>query len=262
MYTRIRAINPQPNMPDKEAIDTLIISDIHLGSPVSRAQDAVRVIEKYDFRRLILNGDIFDGLNFYRLKHDHWEFLSRVRLLSNPKRGVEVVWVEGNHDFEIADALKNLVGIEVRERYAWIYKNTKFLAMHGHQFDKFIAKHPLITNVASWVYEKLQELDVSSLKLSRYLKRTSKTWLRASEKISQRAVRFAHGKGVDIIICSHTHQPMECYDAKYRVRYLNTGCFTDATYSYVTVAEKGISLHQAGQEESISVYPLHSAVPQ
>jgi len=78
--------------------DTLILSDLHLGSEISRARDALRMLKQSSFRRLILLGDIFSDLNFGRLKKEHWQFLGYIRKLSNPKRQVEVVWVEGNHD--------------------------------------------------------------------------------------------------------------------------------------------------------------------
>ncbi len=79
-------------------MDTLILSDVHLGSEVSRAREASELLAETNFRRLVLLGDIFSDLNFRRLTSDHWKFLSRIRKLSNPKRKVEVVWVEGNHD--------------------------------------------------------------------------------------------------------------------------------------------------------------------
>jgi UDP-2,3-diacylglucosamine pyrophosphatase LpxH len=75
--------------------DTVILSDLHLGSEVSRAKAALQMLKATSFRRLILLGDIFCDLNFRRLKKEHWHFLSYIRKLSNPKRGVEVVWVEG-----------------------------------------------------------------------------------------------------------------------------------------------------------------------
>src|SRR5207253_1818721 len=76
--------------------DTLILSDWHLGSDMSRADEARRMLRRHRFRRLILLGDIFSDLNFGRLTKQHWKFLSYIRKLSNPKRQVEVVWVEGN----------------------------------------------------------------------------------------------------------------------------------------------------------------------
>jgi UDP-2,3-diacylglucosamine pyrophosphatase LpxH len=46
-----------------EKIDTLILSDIHFGSELCNAELLFEVMSKFKFRRLILNGDIFDHLN-------------------------------------------------------------------------------------------------------------------------------------------------------------------------------------------------------
>jgi metallophosphoesterase superfamily enzyme len=45
--------------------DTLILSDLHLGSEISRARDALR-IKQTSFQRLILLGDIFSDLKVGR----------------------------------------------------------------------------------------------------------------------------------------------------------------------------------------------------
>ena len=55
--------------------DTIILSDLHLGSEVSRASEAMRLLKTASFNRLILLGDIFSDLNFRRLKKEHWRFL-------------------------------------------------------------------------------------------------------------------------------------------------------------------------------------------
>lgn len=69
--------------------DTIILSDLHLGSEVSRARDALRLLERHYFERLILLGDIFCDLNFGRLKKDHWRLLSYIRKLSNPNAALK-----------------------------------------------------------------------------------------------------------------------------------------------------------------------------
>jgi UDP-2,3-diacylglucosamine pyrophosphatase LpxH len=46
--------------------DTLILSDLHLGSEVSRAAETLLLLQSVKFRRLILLGDIFADLNFRR----------------------------------------------------------------------------------------------------------------------------------------------------------------------------------------------------
>jgi metallophosphoesterase superfamily enzyme len=50
-----------------QVLDTLLVSDVHLGSEVSRARDALDLIQSLRYRRLILLGDIFSDLNFRRL---------------------------------------------------------------------------------------------------------------------------------------------------------------------------------------------------
>src|SRR5436305_13630945 len=110
--------------------DTVIVSDLHLGSNVSRASDALQVLRSISFRRLILLGDMFCDLNFRRLKKEHWQFLSYIRKLSNPKRNTEVVWVEGNHDHGLSEIMSHLVGVQVYQEYEWEYGGALHLAIH------------------------------------------------------------------------------------------------------------------------------------
>src|SRR5438552_16413343 len=99
--------------------DTVILSDLHLGSEISRASAALRMLKTAPFNRLILLGDIFSDLNFRRLKKEHWRFLGYIRKLSNPKRESEGAWVEGNHDHGLAQVMPHVVGIRVSRVYGW-----------------------------------------------------------------------------------------------------------------------------------------------
>jgi metallophosphoesterase superfamily enzyme len=134
--------------------DTLILSDLHLGSELSRARDARHMLEDNCFRRLILLGDIFSDLNFRRLSKEHWKFLGSIRKLSNPKRGIEVIWVEGNHDKGLSDIMSHLVGIRVYQEYSWVYGGLRHLAIHGHQAQAaFAIRGPLQYALAAPVLE-------------------------------------------------------------------------------------------------------------
>src|SRR3984893_18970104 len=97
--------------------NTLILSDLHLGAETSRAREATSVLKQNRFQRLILLGDIFADLNFARLTKAHWKFLGYIRKLSNPKRKIEVVWVEGNHDQGLVDVMSHLVGVKAYQEY-------------------------------------------------------------------------------------------------------------------------------------------------
>ncbi len=175
--------------------DTLILSDLHLGSEVSRAREALQLIKHAEFRRLILLGDIFCDLDFGRLKKEHWQFLSYIRKLSNPKRNIEVVWVEGNHDKGLTTVMSHLVGIRVYQRYAWEYGGIRHLAVHGHQFDRFAIDNALFSAVGSHLYLYLQKIDSSSKRFSRYLDRLNSSWLRLSPKVASGAIDYARELG-------------------------------------------------------------------
>src|SRR5207247_7891646 len=61
----------------------------------------------------------------------------------NPKRGITVVWVEGNHDHGLSDVMSHLVGIDVYQQYEWDFEGVHHLAIHGHQFDRFLVSNRL-----------------------------------------------------------------------------------------------------------------------
>ena len=216
-------------------MDTLLISDIHLGSPVSRAKAVLANLKRYHFRRLIILGDLFDDLNFTRLTRDDWELLSYFRKLSNPKYGVEVVWVWGNHDLFSSDAISHLIGANITEEYEWEENGDRCLAIHGHQFDSFMSKNRFVSAVASEIYLFLQKLDRKTHRFSRFIKRSSKTWLRLSEEVAEKALAYGARKKIRHVFCGHTHDPIA--RSKDGVHYYNTGSWTEIPASYITIQD-------------------------
>src|SRR5258705_936610 len=188
--------------------DTVILSDLHLGSEISRAEQATRMLRENRFRRLILLGDIFSDLNFGRLTKPHWKFLGAIRKLSNPKRGVEVVWVEGNHDLGLTKVMSHLVGVRVFQEYRWKYAGLTHLAIHGHQFDGFAVNSVPLSNLGTWIYLQLQKLDLKGNPIARLIDRLNTRWLRMSAKVAGGAIAHARERGAARIFCGHTHDAM------------------------------------------------------
>ena len=62
--------------------------------------------------RLILNGDVFDSIDFRRLNKNHWKVLSLIRKLSDH---LEIIWLCGNHDGS-AEIVSHLLGVDGRGR--------------------------------------------------------------------------------------------------------------------------------------------------
>jgi UDP-2,3-diacylglucosamine pyrophosphatase LpxH len=230
--------------------DTLIISDLHLGSELSRASDAVRMLKRSRFRRLILLGDIFSDLNFHRLKKEHWRFLSYIRKLSNPKRGVEVVWVEGNHDRGLATMMAHLVGVRVYQEYFWRSQGQLYLAIHGHQFDRFVSRNAFLSKAATVFHLNVQKLDLKNKLFSRMLDKLSTRWLRLTEKVAQGALHHAKLKGAELVFCGHTHHALALQDSD--VRYFNTGCWTHGRPTYITVLDGGVQIREYEEPASVS----------
>ncbi|MBX7220502.1 MAG: UDP-2,3-diacylglucosamine diphosphatase [Blastocatellia bacterium] len=221
---------------------TIIISDVHLGSAVSRAECLTAMLKENTFERLLLLGDIFDDLNFNRLRKSHWEVLSVIRELTDPMTGVEVVWVEGNHDEGLSQVASHLIGVEVLQEYTWSDQGRNFLAIHGHQFDQFISNHAFITDVADGFYKFLQRLDREEQRLSRFAKKISKTWLRQSEKIAQQATEYGRQRGADYVFCGHTHHSIRTESNG--VRYVNSGCWTDVPATFIGITPAAVNIYQ------------------
>lgn len=231
--------------------DTIILSDLHLGSEVSRASDALHMLKSASFNRLILLGDIFSDLNFGRLKKEHWQFLGYIRKLSNPKRDIEVVWVEGNHDHGLSDVMSHLVGIQVYQEYMWEYCGIKHLAIHGHQFDRFVSRNRVLSTFLSSIHLGLQRVVFGKRRLIGFLERFDTAWLRLSPKVAAGAFAHARAKGAERVFCGHTHEAINL--ARNGVEYYNTGSWTQANATYIAIDQHGVQIrdHQIAAEDDL-----------
>lgn len=221
----------------KKDVNTIIISDIHLGSEVARPKQLRKMLHGYSYERLILLGDIFDDLNFKRLKKEHWNLLSYIRKLSKPGKNPEVIWVEGNHDEGLSEIMSVLIGIEVYKEYSWEFEGKRFLAIHGHQFDRFLNENVIISNITSYIYTKLQKWGKENQSFPRYIKKKSKGWLRLSHKVADSAINYAQQHKADVVFCGHTH--LQLSKNENGVEYFNSGCWTDIPSHYIVINHNG-----------------------
>ena len=226
---------------DLHVYNTLILSDLHLGAETSHAREATRVLKETRFERLILLGDIFADLNFARLTKDHWKFLGTIRKLSNPKRHIEVVWVEGNHDHGLANIMSHLVGVRVYEHYAWQYRGLRHIAIHGHQFDGFQVNRLRMSQLGTSLYLQIQKMDFKSKPIARLIDRLNTRWLRMSPKVATGALNYARHNGADRIFCGHTHEATHIVQDG--IHYYNSGGWVDSKLTYLTVDDEGVQIH-------------------
>ena len=125
--------------------DCLVISDLHLGSDVCQA----KLLEEFliwavgHCDQLVINGDIFDDLNFKRLTKRHFACLKVIRR-NTDRPDFRLVWVRGNHDGPI-DIISHVVGVDIQDEYVYDNHRIRLLILHGDQFDTFITANPLLT---------------------------------------------------------------------------------------------------------------------
>jgi UDP-2,3-diacylglucosamine pyrophosphatase LpxH len=116
------------------------------------------------------------------------------------------------------------------------------LAIHGHQFDRFLKQNIIISAVASSLYLFVQRIDTKNLRVSRFIKRMSKSWLRLSKKVAQGATWYGKFlKRADVVLCGHTHREM--HEVVNGVDYWNSGCWTDIPSAYITITDGNLELH-------------------
>jgi UDP-2,3-diacylglucosamine pyrophosphatase LpxH len=226
--------------------DALIISDIHLGSENCQARNLCTFLEAIadghlQTARLILNGDVFDSIDFRRLKKNHWKVLSLLRKLSDR---IEIVWICGNHD-EPAEIISHLLGVQVADEFTLESAGKKILVLHGHVFDEFLDAHPILTWVADCIYWLLQKIDKTHT-FAKLAKKSSKTFLRCSQVIEEKATRYAAGKGCAAVCCGHTHHAVD--NPARSVHYYNGGCWTELPCTFLAIERGQVAVRTYGDE--------------
>lgn len=204
--------------------DCLVISDLHLGSDVCQARLLEEFLEwsVHHTGELVINGDIFDDLNFKRLNKRHFACLKIIRRHSD-REDFRVVWVRGNHDGP-ADIVSHIVGVEILDEY--VYRNGKIevLMLHGDQFDTFITQYKWLTEISCGIFYYIQKYIPHGA--ARWVRRITKRFQRNSQLIERRASEYAASRGFSRVTCGHTHLPLSA--VVNGVHYINSGTWTES----------------------------------
>lgn len=221
-------------------LDALILSDVHLGSTNCQAKLLCDFLERIKEGRLvtqelILNGDVFDSIDFRRLTKTHWKVLSLLRKLSDR---IDITWICGNHDGS-AEVVSHLLGVTVKDEYVLVSGGRKILVLHGHRFDDFLDAHPILTWIGDCIYFFLQWVDRTH-HFAKLAKKGSKTFLRCAKKIEEGSIEHARKKNCAVVCCGHTHHAGRSTSGS--VSYFNSGCWTELPCTYLAIADGRLNL--------------------
>lgn len=213
----------------------IVVSDLHLGTKDSKAEEFIEFLEKHPTDLLILNGDIIDGWALNRgakWKKQHTKVISKLLKLSNK---TQIIWIRGNHDEFLQEFMGNhFGGIEIREDYVLDIRNTveSYYIFHGDVIDIFITKYKWLSKIgavgydfALWLnrwynkYRVWRKLPYQSI--SQKIKSGVKAATNYVNDFEVTALSMATKKGCHGVMCGHIHQPEDrMINGK---RYLNSG---------------------------------------
>jgi UDP-2,3-diacylglucosamine pyrophosphatase LpxH len=216
-------------------VDTLIVSDIHLGLRTARVAELTKLIAETGFSRLILLGDVLHSMNLRKLRFEDYEFLARIREIH--ESGKEVVWITGNHDRELSH-LSPFLGIPVIHEYEWEYRGEKHLAFHGDEFETPFTPFQIVNEAIFFFYYGLTPLIIIADKLITFTQKKFGLWRKFSHHVAVNAIAKARARGSTRVFCGHTHFPYKLTENG--VSYWNTGVWIHQPSSCVMVGESGV----------------------
>ncbi len=200
---------------------TLWISDLHLGTEASRANELLDFLAEAQAERIYLVGDIID---LQRMKSKpmfpdtHMRVISELMRLAN--QGTEVIFIPGNHDFEFRNLVgREIAGIPIMLEGSHMTPNGQnLLIMHGDVLDGRVRRGTSLEKFGAAAYVLLSEADVlhnrlrerlghGYLPMAAAIKRRLKSAREYIERYEIAAAEYALERGFDGVVCGHIHKP-------------------------------------------------------
>lgn len=211
--------------------ETIIMSDLHLGSKSCMVDDIIDFLETINCETLILNGDIIDGWALKRgskWTNKHSKVIRKILKLS--EKGTKIYWIKGNHDDFLNEHLGLILGnITICDELIYSGLNgKKYYIIHGDKLDVFSSKFKFIAKIggvgydfALWlnrIYNKYREFrKLPYYSISKDIKNGVKSAVKFITDFENKARLMSKINNCDAIICGHIHQPIITND------YMNSG---------------------------------------
>lgn len=232
--------------PEKLPFRTVFVSDIHLGTPESKADEVVSFLKHLRCEKLVLNGDIIDGWALRR--GSRWQNrhsrVIRTVLKKMEKENTEVIYLRGNHD----DILERFLPLTfgsiriVKEHIHTALNGKKYLVIHGDGFDSVATNHRWLAMLGAFGYDSLLAFNrvynkwrafrgKEYFSISKAIKGKVKSAVSFVDRYEEQLQKLAHQRECDGIICGHIHTPADKIIGD--VHYLNSGDWVESLTAIV-----------------------------
>lgn len=220
---------------------TLILSDIHLGTEDSKAREVLTFLKHIECKKLILNGDIIDGWALKRggkWRNAHTRVIRHFLKISDSDR-TEIIYLRGNHDDILEKFLPLAFGrLSFCKEHIHITQDGKrYLIVHGDGFDSVSTDHKWIALIGAVGYDFLLKINriynvwrawrgKEYFSFSKRIKAKVKSAVSALDSYEKLLVELTNLRQCDGIICGHIHTP----DDKQidNIHYLNSGDWVES----------------------------------
>ena len=248
----------------KRNLDILVISDLHLGTYGSEADEVLAYLDSINADKIVINGDFVDIMLFNKRfwPSSHMKVIKY--FLDLISQGKEIYYVTGNHDelmrkflnFKIQNfKIVNQIVLDTDEGKVWIF--------HGDVFDfsiqtqwltklaGFLYDYMIIFN--SWINKKIMRpLGRKRLNFSKTIKSNVKTAVQYFANFEMKAAEVAQKNGYKYVVCGHIHTPkIESFNINgEQVIYMNSGDWLESLSSLEYVDNKwSIYMHKRTEQE-------------
>lgn len=226
---------------------SIFISDIHLGTKFSKAEQLLEFFKEYESQNLFLVGDIIDGWAIKRKFNWHQSHSDVIqKILRKSRKGTNVFFIAGNHDEFLRPFLPILLGDRLRIENEFVYKalnGKKYLVTHGDFFDSITMTKRWLAVLGDYGYDFLLHLN-STINFARRLFGIKKYWSiskYAKDNIKSSIsficdfesilVNHIKHRKYDGVICGHIHKAdLKEIDG---VSYLNCGDWVESCTAIV-----------------------------
>jgi UDP-2,3-diacylglucosamine pyrophosphatase LpxH/glycosyltransferase involved in cell wall biosynthesis len=220
---------------------TVFLSDIHLGTPDSKADEVVEFLKHIRCRKLVLNGDIIDGWALKRggrWSSRHSRVIRKVIKMTEHDK-TSVIYLRGNHDEILERFLPMCFGrISLTKEHIHLTATGKrYLVVHGDGFDSVSTNHKWLASLGAVGYNLLLRINriynyyrawrgKEYFSLSKQVKAKVKSAVSFVDRYEELLQELTRHRRCDGIICGHIHTPEDKQVGE--IHYLNSGDWVES----------------------------------